>query len=206
MLQVGMRERHGSIKLAYSSDLLERIFQYCFEDHLQNHQTSRVRRRLFNDDDDYLSVPPASTPPLGIPMRNSLPDHHSVSVSLSPTSPRSALSSSSPNHSLLSSWSPSASPLTSPSKPKKGVRRTPVAQASDPVVICFAMSHENVMEYLMAAHFLDIPPLVDSAARMIAENIEGIDFTFLLSFVCKEDFFMCVVRDYASSDRHSRVN
>lgn len=163
MLQAGMRERNGTIHLAYDGRILERVFQFCFEDHLQNHPVSRVRRQLFNDDEEYLSVPPASAP-LSIPLRNSLPD--SAAASLSPTSPGSALSASSPAH-MPSSFSPSPSPSK-----RKATRRTP-APHDEPVVISFAMSPDDVMDYLMVAHFLDIPPLLDSAARMIAAHIDG---------------------------------
>lgn len=169
MLQAGMRERNGTIHLAYDGSILERVFQFCFEDHIQNHPVSRVRRQLFNDDEEYLSVPPASAP-LSIPLRNSLPD--SAAASLSPMSPSSALSASSP--ALPSSFSCSVSPSK-----RKATRRTP-APRDEPVVISFAMSPDDVMDYLMVAHFLDIPPLLDSAAKMIAAHIDG-EVTFCIS-------------------------
>lgn len=41
------------------------------------------------------------------------------------------------------------------------------------VVFQFTLEPELVMEVLMAAHFLDVPPLVDLASYMLTHHIEG---------------------------------
>lgn len=74
----------------------------------------------------------------------------------------------------LMSTSPIGSPLRS-SLPATSppMSSTPQRRAEQAVAFCFGLPPDMVMEVLAAAHFLDIPELLSTACKMVADHIDG---------------------------------
>lgn len=69
--------------------------------------------------------------------------------------------------------SPVGSPLRSSLPASSPPVSTPQRRAEQAIAFCFALPPDTVMEVLAAAHFLDIPELLTTACKMVADHIDG---------------------------------
>jgi hypothetical protein len=136
---------------------------YCFEDYILNQGRvfENVRKSLFgspSDNEDCVSTPPSE--------RSQWSDCSSSWDSngiASPHSPARTMSSDYSNSALFASGS-SSLPATS------GVQRK---ATSNRVVFGVELKPHEVMQVMMASHYLDLPDLLDISCSMIAHHYEG---------------------------------
>jgi Ran GTPase-activating protein (RanGAP) involved in mRNA processing and transport len=138
---------------AYSHEILEKVFQFCFEDYLLNshslRSSSAVRRNLFGS-------PQKENLIVVEPVRFPSPDQD--------------------NSFLMDDDLPLISPpYNSPSlSSSRTLTRSAVVQRAR-VAFCVEISPQFAMELLMAAHYLEIPDLLETVCRMVADNIDGVE-------------------------------
>eukprot|EP01125_Pyxidicula_operculata_P022103 TRINITY_DN8887_c0_g1_i2.p1 TRINITY_DN8887_c0_g1~~TRINITY_DN8887_c0_g1_i2.p1 ORF type:complete len:904 (-),score=138.46 TRINITY_DN8887_c0_g1_i2:26-2737(-) len=141
--------RENKINLpSFNSPIIERVFRYCSDDYIANEGKKflSVKRSLFGHAFDSVDI--VLTSSNSNPLRSSYGTSQSIKEYVS------------------------SSPSTSPVK-SKGFDSTQPNQKR--VVTLFEIPTEDLLEVMMAAHFLDIPSLLELTCKQIAKYIDAVE-------------------------------